>query len=101
MGAFGDAVLGQHHRERAEGVGLDDVHSDVEERAVQGLDGVGPGDGQNLVAALERGPPEVVGREVLELQVGPGRPVVDEHALGEGREVGVARAGAGKRWSDR
>ena len=49
----------------AEGVGLDDVGADVEERSVQLLDGVRLRDTEELVAALERGATEVVGVQVL------------------------------------
>ena len=64
-----DAVLGEHDREAAERVGLDDVDADVEERAVQLLDDVGPRRAEHLVAALERRAAEVVGAQLGELEV--------------------------------
>jgi hypothetical protein len=50
---------------------------------VQGGDDVGPGDGQQLVAALERRAAEVVGRQVAGLEVGARRPVEDDDALAQ------------------
>ncbi len=41
-GRVGDAVLGEHHAERAEGRGLDRVHAGVEVLAVHPGDEVGP-----------------------------------------------------------
>ena len=59
-GAVGQAVLGQDDRGRAEGVGLDHVAADLVEGAVHLGHDVGPGLDQQLVAALEVGPAEVV-----------------------------------------
>ena len=95
VGAVGDAVLGEHDRERAEGVGLDDVDPDVEERAVQRVDDVGLGDDQDLVATLEGGAAEVVGAQMLELEVGAGGAVEDEDALGPVRS-GTGRQRPGR-----
>ena len=92
VGALGDAVLGEHDREGAEGVGLDDVGADVQERSVQCLDGVGLGDDEDLVAALERRAAEVVGVQILELEVRARRAVVDEDAFAQRAEVRVVRA---------
>ncbi len=58
----GDAVLVEDHGEAAEAGGLDDVDADVVERPVHGADGVGTGETEHLVAALERRAAEVVRR---------------------------------------
>ena len=50
--------------------------------------GVGPGDHQELVTALELGAPEVVGGELGQLEVGTHGAVEDDHPLGGGAEVG-------------
>ncbi len=92
MGALGDAVLREHDRERAEGVGLDDVGADVQERTVQVFDGVGLGEDEHLVAALERGAAEVIGVQIHQLEVRTRRAVVDEDSFSQRREVGVVRA---------
>ena len=97
MRAVGDAVLGEHHRERAEGVGLDGVDPDVEERTVQRFDDVGPRDVQDLVAAFERGAAEVVRLEVPELEIGARRAVVDENALRQSTQVRVVGARSSER----
>ena len=87
VGPVGDPVLGEHDREGAEGVGLDDVDADVEERPVELLDQLGGADRQHLVAALELGSAEVVGAEAERLEVRPGRPVEDDHPLAQRLEV--------------
>ncbi len=86
----GLAVLGEHRGERAEGVGLDDVATHLEERPVDPLDHVGPSDDEELVAPFELGAAEVVGTEIGQLQVGPHGAVEDHDALG--RRLSVARA---------
>jgi len=64
--ALGDAVFGEHDRERAEGIGLDDVDAHVQERAVQCFDRVRLGDDEDLVATFQRRAAEVVSVQVLE-----------------------------------
>ncbi len=81
VGPIGEAVLAEGHREAAEGVGLDDVHADVEVGLVELGHHVGAGDGQVLVAALEVGAAEVVGAELEGLQERPRGAVVHDHAL--------------------
>ena len=92
MGPVGDVVLGQHHREGAERVGLDDIRAHLEERAVEVGDDVGPGVDEDLVAPLERRPSEVVGRQVARLQVGASGAVVHDDPLARGLEIGVHAA---------
>ena len=87
VGAVGQVVLGQRHAEGAEGVGLEHVAADLEVAGVQLGDDVGPGDGQQLVAALERIAPEVVGGEALGLQARAHAAVEDHHPLAGGLEV--------------
>ncbi len=77
----GDVVLVERHGEGAEGVGLDDVGADLEERLVQVGDDVGAGDRQDVGAALELGAAEVVGGEPQLLEVGAGGTVVHDDAL--------------------
>ncbi len=77
---MGLAVLGEHRGEGSEGIGFDDVTPDLEERAVDALDDVGPGDDEELVAPLEVGASEVVRAETGELQVGTHGAVEDDDA---------------------
>ena len=86
-GAFGDPVLGEHDREGAERIGLDDVDADVEEGAVEVLNDVGACRDEQLVAAFERRPAEVVRSEPAQLQVRSRRAVEDDDAFGEQVEV--------------
>ena len=59
------------------------------------LDRVRFRDDQDLVAALQLGAAEVVGRQLLELQVGPGGAVEDDHPLAQrGQVVGGRRVEA-------
>jgi hypothetical protein len=95
-GTLGDAVFGENHRKGAEGVGLDDVGTDVQERAVEFLDGVRFGDDENLVASFEGRATEIVGVQVLELKVCTRRAVVDEDSFAQRAEVGVVRARSGE-----
>ena len=81
MGPLGDGVLAEWHGEGAEAVGLDDVGPGAEERLVQVGDDVGAGDRQDVGAALELGPAEIVGGETELLQVGAGRAVIDDDPL--------------------
>ena len=53
VGSVGEVVLGQRDGEGAEGGGLGDVGADGEVALVQAGDDVGPGEGEQLVAALE------------------------------------------------
>ena len=87
-GAVGQPVLSQHDRGGAERAGLDDVAPNLEERAVHLGDEIGAGADQDLVAALEVGAAEVLGRQAQHLQVGAHRPVEDEHPLPERLEIG-------------
>ena len=91
----GDVVLGEVGQVRAERVRLDRVHADLEVGAVDRPDDVGPGDVQDLVAALEAG--EVVQRRVLRLQHRAHRAVGDHHALARARS---AAGGRSRRWVD-
>ena len=93
VGPFGDVVLGEGDGEGAERGGLDDVDADLEEVVVHLGDDVGPGDRQEVGAALERLTPEVVGGQVECLHVGAERAVVDDDALLD--EVEVLAAGHG------
>ena len=93
VGPLGDPVLGQRHGEGAEGGGLDDVDADLEEVVVHRGDDVGPGDHQQLVAALERLAPEVVGAEAQRLDVGAEGAVVDDHLLVDQVQVGAPAHG--------
>ena len=87
-GAVGQAVLGQHDRRRAEGVGLDHVAADFEEGAVHLCHEVGTGLDEPLVAPLELGPAEVIGLESEQLQVGAHGAVEDDDPLAQGLQVG-------------
>ena len=77
-GALRDPVLRQHHREGAEGVGLDGVDANFEEAPVEIGDDLGPGHGQDLVAAFEGRAAEVLRAEVAGLEVGAGGAVEDD-----------------------
>ena len=90
-GPIGQPVLGEDDGERAERVGLDHVDADVEERTVEPLDRVRFRDDEDLVAALELRAAEVVGRQLLELEVRPGRAVEDDHPLAQRGQVGRGR----------
>ena len=81
------------HGEGAEGGGLDDVDADLEEVVVHRGDHVGPGDHQQLVAALERLAAEVVGAEAQRLDVGAEGAVVDDHLLLDQIQVAAPRHG--------
>ena len=83
-------------RRRLEGARLDDVAADREERLVDRLDDVGAREDEVVVAALERLAAEVVGREVVALDVRAHRAVVDEDALGEGVEIRMGRRRCGR-----
>ena len=89
VGAVGDVVLGEHRAEAAEAGRLHGIDADVEEGGVHAGDDVGPGEAQDLVAALERLPAEVVGREVETLHVGAEGAVEDDDALVHRLEVGL------------
>ena len=56
---------------------------------MQSLYGVGPGVDEELVAPFECGSPEIVDREIHQLQVGSGRAVVDQNPLRQGAKVGI------------
>ena len=60
-GLVGEAVLAEHQRRAAEGVGLDDVAAGREVALVDAVDHVGAGGAEVLVAPLELGAAEVVG----------------------------------------
>jgi len=59
---------------------------------VQRFDGVGLRDDEDLVATFERGAAEVVGVQVLQLEVRSGRAVVDEDSFAQCAQIGVVRA---------
>ncbi len=84
-GALGDAELPEDEGRGAEGVGLDDVCAGFEVGAVDLADDVGAGDGEDLGAVLEAGVIAVDG-EVVVLDAGSHRAVVDEDSLREGFE---------------
>ena len=79
--AVGDVVLGQVCEIGAETVGFDRVAADLVVRVMNSAHDVGPGDVQNLVAALE--PLEVVEVEFEPLQHGAHRAVGDDDPMGE------------------
>ena len=78
-------------RRGAERPGLDHVTADFQERTMDLGDGVGPGADEDLVATFELGPPEIVGGQPHELEVGAHGPVEDQHPLPQRLEV--ARCG--------
>ena len=82
-----EAVLGQDRGEGPEGVGLHHVAAHLVERPVDLVHGVGPGHHQQFVAPLELGAAEVLGGQLLQLQVGPHGAVEHDHALARGLEV--------------
>ncbi len=88
-------VLGERHCEGPECVGLHHIDPDVEERSMEGADDVGPPEVQQLVAPFQGGPPEVVRRQAHCLQIGAGRPVVDDHPGFDGIEIPAHRDGPG------
>ena len=81
-----DAVLAEVGQVGAERVGLDAVDADREVGVVDGADDVGPGDVEDLVAALVA--LEVVERGVGRLQHRAHGAVGDDDALGEGTREG-------------
>jgi hypothetical protein len=93
LGPLGDLVLGEGAGQRAEGVGLDDVGADLEVGRVEGGDDIGPGDGEQLRAALVVLAAVVVGVEVLGLQPRAGGPVVDDDVLVDRVEEGGSAHG--------
>ena len=74
-------VLGEHDARAAEGVGLDDVGAGVEIVAMDLLDHIRPRQHEMLVAALEAGPAEVIGREVARLDGRSHGAIEDEDAF--------------------
>ena len=83
-----EAVLSEHDGEGSEGVGLDDVAADLQERAVEAVDGVGLGGDEDLVAPSQVLATEVLGAEVHELEVRAGCTVEDEDAFAERGQIG-------------
>ena len=81
VGPLGDPVLAEGDGEAAEAGGLHDVGPGAEVCLVHLGDDVGPGDRQDLVAALELRTAEVVGRQPELLDVGAEGAVVDDDAL--------------------
>ncbi len=63
---------------------------------MQLFDGVGFGDDENLVTTFERRAAEVVGVQVLELQIRSGRAVINQDMFAQCTEVGVVRARSGE-----
>ncbi len=82
-GLLRQPVLRQHERRATEGVRLDHVGAGGEVLRVHPPDDVRTRQNQVLVAALEIRPAEVLGREVLRLHPGAGRPVEHEDLLGQ------------------
>ena len=70
------------------GAGLDHVAADGEERLVDALDDVRPRQNQMVVASLERLSAEVLGGEMVPLDVRAHGAVEHEHAFVERIEVG-------------
>ena len=78
---LGDVVLAERHGEGPEAVGLDHVGTGPEERLVQIRDDVRAGHRQDVGAALEVRPAEIIGGEAELLQVGAGRTVVHDDTV--------------------
>ena len=85
LGLVGQAVLGQHHRRGAEGIGLNDVGAGLQVTPVYFLDDIGPGEGQVLVAPFVFRASEVIGSQVAVLDGGAHGPVHHQQALGQCR----------------
>ncbi len=85
-GVIGEAVLAQHQRGAAEGVGLHDVAAGGEVPLVDAVHHVGAGDAEVLVAPLELGAAEVVGGQGDSLERRAGGAVEHEDAGVEGRQ---------------
>ena len=71
----------EHGGERTEGVRLDDVDADVEERRVQVPDHVGTGEAEDVDAALVRRAAVVVERRLAEMEVRADSAVEDDDTL--------------------
>ena len=71
----------------AEGIGLEHVHTDLEERAMDLFHGFGVRDDEEVIAAVILLTAEFLRREVLVLQAGAHGAVEDENLLFEGIEV--------------
>jgi hypothetical protein len=82
-----ERVLAQRYAVGAEGVRLHHVAPGLQERRVDLADHVRPRDDEVVVAPLQRVAAEVVRRQVVALDGGAHRPVEDEDALGQGRQV--------------
>ncbi len=89
-GALRDSVFGEHSGETAETRGLHGVDAGIEECPVHGLDDVGTGGAEHLVAALEGGPAEVVRSEIEVLHEGAESPVEDDDPFADGFGEGLA-----------
>ena len=83
MGARGQAVLREHQRGRAEGVGLDDVAAGFQVAFMNRADELGPGENQILVATFELRAAKVGGRQIAVLDRGAHRAIEDEDAGSE------------------
>jgi hypothetical protein len=86
-GLFQQPPFAEAARRGLEGAGLHHVAADRQERLVDRLDDVGPGQDEVVVAPFERFATEVVGGQVVALDVRPHRAVVDEHPTCECLEV--------------
>ena len=75
--------------------GLDHVHADLEEGAVDRLDDLGLRDDEVVVAAVVLLAAEVLGGQVLRLQAGAHRAVEDQDLLFEGVEIAAVGVGTG------
>ena len=82
-----DAPFAQPMRRRLKGARLDDVAADREKRLVDGLDDVGAGEHEVVVAPLERLAAEVLRRRMVQLNVRPHRAVVHQHPIRQGAQV--------------
>ena len=72
-------VLRQHDRGCTEGVGLDHIGTHLQELAMHRLHGIGAGEHQVLIAALQRRTTEILGRQVHLLQRGSSGTVKHQH----------------------
>jgi hypothetical protein len=79
VGQVRDVVFGENDAGRTEGIGFDDIRPRFQKSTMHRFHGGGFGDDEILVAALEFGSAEILGRKILRLQVGTGGAVEYEH----------------------
>ena len=83
-----DPPFGESAGRGLEGAGLDDVAPDGEEGLVDAADDVRAGQDQVVIAPFQRLPAEIIGGEVVALNVGPHGAVEDQDVVREGFEIG-------------